>query len=123
HLRDHALYVAFAPAEAPQIAVALIVENAGFGAQSAAPIARRVFDYWLQGLYPVDEDVAAVQQGQATFPLKPPRPASEIVMGARQRAAAGARAAWAVLGGSAASAAAGGRRGAPSSSGRPSRIG
>ncbi len=88
HLRDHALYVAFAPADAPKIAVALIVENAGFGAQSAAPIARRVFDYWLQGLYPVDEDIAAVQQGQATFPLKPPRPASEIVMGAQQAATA-----------------------------------
>ena len=93
HLRDHALYVAFAPADAPKIAVALIVENAGFGAQSAAPIARRVFDYWLQGLYPVDEDIAAVQQGQATFPIKPPRPASEIVMGAQQQAATAAPAA------------------------------
>lgn len=45
--RDHALYVAYAPAEAPKIALALIVENAGFGAQHAAPIARKAFDYFL----------------------------------------------------------------------------
>ncbi len=74
HLRDHALYVAYAPAENPRIAVALVVENAGFGAQSAAPIVRRVFDYWLQGVYPTDEDIAAVQQGQAAAPIKPPVP-------------------------------------------------
>jgi penicillin-binding protein 2 len=77
HLRDHALYIAFAPAEEPRIAVALIVENAGFGAQSAAPIARRVFDYWLQGLYPAPEDIAAVQQGKATAPVKPPQPVAQ----------------------------------------------
>jgi penicillin-binding protein 2 len=47
--RDHALYMAFAPADKPKIALAMIVENAGFGAQSAAPIARKVFDYWLLG--------------------------------------------------------------------------
>jgi penicillin-binding protein 2 len=74
HLRDHALFIAYAPADDPQIAVALVVENAGFGAQSAAPIARRVFDYWLTQRYPSDEDIAAVQQGQATAPLKPPKP-------------------------------------------------
>ena len=74
HLRDHALFIAYAPADDPQIAVALVVENAGFGAQAAAPIARRVFDYWLTQRYPTDEDIAAVQQGQAPTPLKPPRP-------------------------------------------------
>ena len=74
HLRDHALFIAYAPAEDPQIAVALVVENAGFGAQAAAPIARRVFDYWLTQRYPTEEDIAAVQQGQAPTPLKPPRP-------------------------------------------------
>jgi len=77
HLRDHALYIAYAPAENPRIAVALVVENAGFGAQSAAPIVRRVFDYWLQGLYPTDDDIAGVQQGQAAAPLKPPVPAAQ----------------------------------------------
>jgi penicillin-binding protein 2 len=51
-LRDHALYVAFAPAEEPKIALAVLVENGGFGAQSAAPIARQVFDYYLLGKRP-----------------------------------------------------------------------
>jgi penicillin-binding protein 2 len=87
HLRDHALFVAFAPAESPKIALALIVENAGFGAQSAAPIARRVFDYWLRGLYPVDEDIAAVQQGTATAPIKPPRPVEDVAVVAPEASA------------------------------------
>lgn len=78
HQRDHSLYVAFAPAEDPKIALAVIVENAGFGAASAAPIARRTFDYWLLGQYPSEEDLAAVSQGKATAPLGKPRPASEI---------------------------------------------
>lgn len=51
-LRDHALFIAFAPAEDPKIAVAVLVENGGFGAQSAAPIARMVFDYYLLGKQP-----------------------------------------------------------------------
>ena len=46
-LRDHALFMGFAPLEHPRIAVALIVENAGWGASVAAPVARKVFDYWL----------------------------------------------------------------------------
>ncbi|RTZ45783.1 penicillin-binding protein 2 [Candidimonas sp. SYP-B2681] len=46
-LRDHALFMAYAPMENPQIAVALIVENGGWGATVAAPLARKVFDYWL----------------------------------------------------------------------------
>ena len=63
--RDHALYMAYAPADDPKIAVAVIVENAGFGAAAAAPIARRVFDYWLLGQYPSEEDMAAMRLGQA----------------------------------------------------------
>jgi len=51
--RDHALFVAYAPADKPQIAVAVLVENAGFGARAAAPIARQVFDYYLLGKRPV----------------------------------------------------------------------
>lgn len=47
--RDHALFIAYAPADKPTIAVALVVENAGFGARAAAPIARQVFDYYLLG--------------------------------------------------------------------------
>ncbi len=71
--RDHALFSAFAPLENPKIALAIIVENAGFGSQNAAPIARRVFDYWLTGQYPSEEDLAAVQKAQATAPIGKPR--------------------------------------------------
>lgn len=46
-LRDHALFVAFAPAEAPKLAIAVLVENGGFGASAAAPIARAIFDAYL----------------------------------------------------------------------------
>ncbi|HEV3020256.1 MAG TPA: penicillin-binding protein 2 [Burkholderiaceae bacterium] len=70
--RDHALFIAFAPAEPgarPRIALALLVENGGWGAMAAAPIARAVFDYYLLGKIPppptpaphdgADEPVAA----------------------------------------------------------------
>ena len=75
--RDHALYMAYAPAEDPKIAIAMVVENAGFGAQNAAPIARRAFDYWLMGLYPSEEDMAAVKVGKATTPIGKQRSAAE----------------------------------------------
>jgi penicillin-binding protein 2 len=78
HQRDHALYMAFAPADDPKIALALIVENAGWGAEAAAPIARRVFDYWLLGQYPSEEDLAAVRRGQGGPPLGKPRSAAEV---------------------------------------------
>jgi penicillin-binding protein 2 len=78
HQRDHSLYIAFAPADDPKIALAVIVENAGFGSTSAAPIARRVFDYVLLGQYPNDEDLAAVTKGQAAAPIGKPRLASEV---------------------------------------------
>jgi penicillin-binding protein 2 len=76
--RDHSLYVAFAPADDPKIAVAVIVENAGFGAAAAAPIARRVFDYWLMNQYPSEEDMALVRQGKAANPVGASRVASEV---------------------------------------------
>jgi penicillin-binding protein 2 len=63
--RDHALFIAYAPAEQPKIAVAVIVENSGFGARAAAPIARQVLDYWLTGKEPaqaVDDDDDAPNQ-------------------------------------------------------------
>jgi len=47
HLRDHALFVAFAPVEAPKIALAIIVENGGGGSSTAAPIARQLLDNYL----------------------------------------------------------------------------
>ena len=60
-LRDHALFIAYAPADNPKIALAVLVENGGFGAQAAAPIVRQVLDYYLLGKQPnapapADED-------------------------------------------------------------------
>ncbi|WP_096699115.1 penicillin-binding protein 2 [Polaromonas sp. AER18D-145] len=78
HQRDHALYMAFAPADHPKIALAVVVENAGFGAAHAAPIARRVFDYMLLGQYPSEVDMAAVQKGLAAAPIGKPRLAAEM---------------------------------------------
>jgi penicillin-binding protein 2 len=46
-LRDHSLFMAFAPLNQPKIAIAVIVENAGWGGSVAAPIVRKVFDAWL----------------------------------------------------------------------------
>lgn len=78
HQRDHALFMAFAPVNDPKIAVAVIVENAGWGAGAAAPIARRIFDYWLLDQYPSEADMAAIRQGKATAPIGKPRVASEV---------------------------------------------
>lgn len=78
HKRDHALYVAAAPMDNPQVALALIVENAGWGSDSAAPIARRVFDYLLLGLYPSEEDIAAMREGKAKAPIGKPRNAADV---------------------------------------------
>ena len=64
-LRDHALFIAFAPADKPKIALVVLVENGGFGAQSAAPIARMVFDYYLLGKLPkgqAQEDEVAEEE-------------------------------------------------------------
>ena len=54
--RDHALFIAFAPADEPRIALAVVVENAGFGARAAAPIARQVLDYYLLGKRPPEAE-------------------------------------------------------------------
>lgn len=74
-LRDHALFMAYAPVEDPQIAVALIVENGGWGASIAAPIARKVFDYWLdpqrvaqRSARDAQEQQAIAEQGADTHP-------------------------------------------------------
>ena len=77
-MRDHALYIAFAPADEPRVALAMVVENAGFGAQNAAPIARRVLDFVILGQYPSEEDIAAVQKGQATRPIGKPRDEANV---------------------------------------------
>lgn len=65
HLRHRALFIAFAPAEAPTIAIAVAVEGGGYGASTAAPIARKVFDAWLLGRAPVPakpEDALPLQR-------------------------------------------------------------
>ena len=80
HQRDHSLYIAFAPAERPTVALAVVVENSGFGAAHAAPIARRVFDYLLLDQYPNAEDMAAVQKGLAAAPIGQPLKASEVAV-------------------------------------------
>ncbi len=77
-MRDHALFIAYAPADDPKVALAMVVENAGFGAQNAAPIARRVFDFVIMGQYPALEDIEAVQKGQATRPIGKPRPVASV---------------------------------------------
>jgi penicillin-binding protein 2 len=59
--RDHALFIAYAPAEKPTIALAVIVENGGFGARAAAPIARQVLDYYLLGKQPLADNKASAK--------------------------------------------------------------
>ena len=78
HKRDHALYMAAAPIANPTVALAVVVENAGFGGDSAAPIARRVFDYLLLGLYPSEEDLAGVREGRVLTPIGTPRRAIDV---------------------------------------------
>ena len=66
--RDHSLFIAFAPVDSPKIALAIVVENGGFGARTAAPIARTVLDYFLLGKVPAGmqnptpEDEAAEEE-------------------------------------------------------------
>jgi penicillin-binding protein 2 len=88
--RDHSLYEAFAPVENPRVALAIIVENAGFGSAAAAPIARRVLDYWLLGQYPNEEDMEAVRKGLATAPIGKPLVAAEVPWPRGVRIATGA---------------------------------
>ena len=81
-LRDHAWFIAFAPADAPRIAVAVLVENAGFGSMSAAPVARKLLDAYLLGpdgrLKPPTPEVAAPRLPAPGTPdvgsASPPKP-------------------------------------------------
>lgn len=77
HLRHRALFVGFAPAEEPVIAIAIAVEGGGYGGSAAAPIARKVFDAWLlgvmpEGLQPLDAERGTVVIGTATFDTEDP---------------------------------------------------
>jgi penicillin-binding protein 2 len=81
-LRDHAWFIAFAPAEAPRIAVAVLVENAGFGSMNAAPVARKMLDAYLLGpdgrLKPPTLEAAAPSSPAQAAPdastASPPKP-------------------------------------------------
>jgi penicillin-binding protein 2 len=64
-LRDNSLYVSFAPVDKPRIALALVVENAGFGAAIAAPIARKALDYYLLKKRPVVKEATPVPKEDA----------------------------------------------------------
>jgi penicillin-binding protein 2 len=68
HLRDHSWFMAFAPAEDPKIAVAVLVENGGFGASGAAPIVRAIMDAYLLPL---------LKQGAAEAGASPAAPVAE----------------------------------------------
>jgi hypothetical protein len=60
------------------VVLAVVVENAGFGSQAAAPIARRVFDYLLLGHYPSEEDMALTREGKSGAPVGTPRRARDV---------------------------------------------
>jgi penicillin-binding protein 2 len=66
HLRDNALFIAYAPVDNPKIALAMVVENSGFGATAAAPIARKVLDYLIEGKWPAD--IPPLPQYNAAIP-------------------------------------------------------
>ena len=61
--RDHAWFISFAPVEKPSIALAVLVENGGHGGSTAAPIARKVLDYYLLGLVPKPLESADEKEG------------------------------------------------------------
>jgi len=66
-LRDHALFVGFAPLDKPRIAVSVIVENGGGGSSTAAPVARALFDAWLVE-FPAQEQKALVGKADPDVP-------------------------------------------------------
>ncbi len=68
--RDHSLFMSFAPVDNPRLAVAVIVENGGFGAQAAAPIVRKVFDYHLLGKLPKDQAPVVLPKGGEDVDLR-----------------------------------------------------
>jgi len=67
-LLDNALFTAFAPADKPRIALSVIVENGGWGAEAAAPLARKAIDFYLLGKRPGDKAKAAAKGSDAATP-------------------------------------------------------
>ena len=78
-LRDNALFTAFAPADKPRIVLAMVVENAGWGGEIAAPIARKVLDFYLLGKRPAVKETAKVptDDAEAQAPIDEPDSADE----------------------------------------------
>ena len=69
HGKDHAWFIAFAPVENPKIAMAVLVENAGFGGSISAPIARELIKYYLQGReMPVSVPQKGVKASDTSLP-------------------------------------------------------
>jgi len=71
HLRHRALFVGFAPAEAPTIAIAVAIEGGGYGASTAGPIARKIVDAWLLGKMPEAEPATTPAAAPVTTPAAP----------------------------------------------------
>ncbi|HST44036.1 MAG TPA: penicillin-binding protein 2 [Luteimonas sp.] len=88
HLRHQALFVGFAPAERPTIAVSVVVEHGGYGGTTAAPIARKIFDAWLLGRMPEQ----APDPGAPAGALPPPSPFVNVLASASPEGALGAAA-------------------------------
>jgi penicillin-binding protein 2 len=82
-LRDHSWFISFAPADQPRIAVAVIVENGGWGASAAAPIARKVLDAYLLG-----DDGKLKAPEPINHALPPPRQVPDETAGPDQKRAA-----------------------------------
>ena len=96
-LRDHSWFIAFAPAEHPRIAVAVIVENGGFGASIASPIARIVMDTYLldangQLKVPLPPGTVPLTPGPGYGPIIPGKGAAPAAAGAPKKDAPGAEA-------------------------------
>ncbi|WUR14124.1 penicillin-binding protein 2 [[Empedobacter] haloabium] len=88
-LRDNSLFTAFAPADKPKIVLAMVVENAGFGAAVAAPIARKVLDYWLLGKRPTEKETTPVpkEDAEVLAPVEGPAAEEEAAAALERRAA------------------------------------
>lgn len=88
-LRDNALFTAFAPADKPRIVIAMVVENAGFGGAVAAPIARKVLDYYMLGKRPAEKNTDKVPKEDAEVfePIEGPLAEEEAALAREQLAA------------------------------------
>jgi penicillin-binding protein 2 len=84
------LFIAFAPADDPKIVVAVMVENGGHGGSTAAPVARKVIDYWLLGKLPTvyaPPEAADVDEVEDNAPAEEPAPTAASVEPAHLEAA------------------------------------